>query len=403
MSERRVVITGMGWVTPLGFDLDGVWRRLLAGDSAIGAVTKFDAQTFATNFGAQIHGFNLRDHLPSANGKHEQAGDSTKYALAAAANAWRHAGLGEAGERAAGVDPERAGVYMGAGEGTVDYDAFMGANVAGWDHEKKALDSVAWARRAYSGMSATSELEQEPHLTVSHMATAFGLRGPAFNCMTACAASAQATGEAAEIIKRGDADLMLAGGSHMMLHPLGMTGFIRLTAMSTRRDDPQHASRPFDATRDGFVMGAGAGVLVLEELGHARTRGAHSGGGRGVRVDGRRVPDHRHPPRGQRGRRGRCQERCARRGSTRTRRTRTGALVHYIAHGTGTKENDRIETLGVKAVFGALAKQVPFSSVKSMLGHLIQAAGAVELITCVKAIETGWIPATMNRSHPDPV
>ena len=197
---------------------------------------------------------------------------------------------------------------------------------------------------------------------------------------------------------------MLAGGSHTMIHPLGMTGFIRLTAMSTRRDDPAHASRPFDATREGFVMGEGAGVLVLEDLEHAQRRGAPilaEVAGYGSTADAFRITDI-HPE--GKGAANAMREALREAGIDPAATDDAGRpLVHYIsAHGTGTKENDRIETAAVKAVFGPLAPKVPFSSVKSMLGHLIQAAGAVELMTCVKAIETGWIPPTRNLKHPDP-
>ncbi|GJM18634.1 MAG: 3-oxoacyl-[acyl-carrier-protein] synthase 2 [Phycisphaeraceae bacterium] len=401
MTERRVVITGMGWVTPLGTDLDGVWNRLLAGETGIGPIERFDASTFSTNFAAEVKDFDLRAHLGDRADDHAEAGISTKYALAAAMNAVTQAGF--AGQRA--PDPARCGVYLGAGEGTLDYDHFMATHVAGWDAESRSVDSVKWAKRAHEGMNALLELEQEPHLTVTHLAEAFGASGPAFNCMTACAASAQATGEAAEIIKRGDADVMLAGGAHTMIHPFGMSGFIRLTAMSTRRDDPQNASRPFDAARDGFVMGEGAGILVLEDLDHARARGATilaEVAGYGSTADAYRITDI-HPE--GKGAAGAMRQALGEAGIDPSATDANGRpFVHYInAHGTGTQENDKTETAAVKAVFGEHAPKVPFSSIKSMLGHLIQAAGAVELITCVKAIETGWVPPTRNLENPDPV
>lgn len=259
-------------------------------------------------------------------------------------------------------------------------------------------------RIARAGMTAKREIEQEPHMALSYLSHAFGLRGPAFNCMTACAASTQAVGEAFETIRRGDADLMLAGGSHSMIHPLGMTGFIRLTAMSKRRDEPATASRPFDKTREGFVMGEGAGMVVLEDLEHALQRGATplvEVAGFGSSADAFRITDIQ--PDGA-GAQVAMRRALAQAGIDPLQRTPTGRPpVHYIsAHGTGTPENDGIETTAVKSVFGPLAPQVPFSSVKSMLGHLIQAAGAVELITCVKAIQTGIAPPTINLQNPDP-
>ena len=270
--------------------------------------------------------------------------------------------------------------------------------------DARSVDTAEWATQAMERLSAVLEIEQEPHVSISHLARAFGCGGPAFNCMTACAASTQATGEAYEIIKRGDADVMLAGGEHSMIHTLGMTGFIRLTAMSTRRDEMHAASRPFDRTRDGFVMGEGAGIVVLESLDHALARGATplaEVAGYGSTADAYRITDI-HPD------------------GLGAQKAMAAALRHagidpkspgpdgrapvqYVsAHGTGTPENDGIETKAVKGVFGDQAGRVCFSSIKSMTGHLIQAAGAVELIACVLAIRDGKVPPTINLRHPDP-
>jgi len=407
--SRRVVITGQGWVTPLGHDVDAVWSRLLAGDSAVGPVTRFDARAFSTNFAAEVRDFDLARALADTT-PHGHAALNTRFALAAAARAWRSAGLAcepGPGFRALpdkAVDPRRMGLYLGSGEGPVDTDAYFRANLAGWKAADRSLDAGAWAEAAYRLMDPRREVEQEPNLCLTHLARAFGCRGPAFNCMTACAASTQAIGEAVEIIRRGDADAMLAGGAHTMIHPLGMTGFIRLTAMSGDRDDPTTAARPFDQTRDGFVMGEGAGVVILEDLAHAKARGAGVLAevvGYGSSADAFRITDIQPDGRGAQA----AMLHCLRQAGINPREPgpdgRPG--VHYIsAHGTGTKENDRIETIAVKGVFGPLAPKVPFSSVKSMLGHLIQAAGAVELITCVQAIRTGFVPPTMNLRSPDP-
>lgn len=389
----------MGWITPLGHDVEGVWRRLLAGEGAIGPVTRFDASTFATNFAAQVQGFDLASFL-SDTSRHKHAALSTQFALAAATVAWKQAGLD--GLRA--FDRARMGAYLGAGEGPLDIDAYALAATRAWRAEARAIDEQAWTREALAHMSAGVELEQEPNMALAHMADEFGFQGPAFNCMTACAASTQAIGEAFEIIRRADADLMFAGGAHTMIHPLGMTGFIRLTAMSERRDDPTRAARPFDQTRDGFVMGEGAGVLILEALDHALARGATplaEVAGYGSSADAFRITDIQ--PQGK-GAVTAMREACRQAGIDPCTPAADGRpRVHYIsAHGTGTQENDRIETAAVKHLFGPLAPRVPFSSVKSMLGHLIQAAGAVELITCVQAIRTGCIPPTMNLLNPDP-
>ena len=402
---RRVVITGMGWVTPLGSDVDSVWGKLLSGASGIGPVTRYEAGTLSTNFAGEVDRFELFDFMDEASSAHCRAGIGTKFALAAAAQAWVQAGLGEkTGRRTARFDPDRFGVYLGSGEGSLDTDNFFGVNLAGWNDETNALDDVAWTRAALERMSAVAEIEQEPHMSLAHAAQAFGARGPSMNCMTACAASTQAAGEAFEIIARGDADLMFAGGTHSMIHPLGMTGFIRLTAMSRRRDEPQRASRPFDRTRDGFVMGEGAGVLVLEELDHALARGARplaEVAGYGSSADAYRITDIQPDGLGAVKAMRRALDEA---GIDPTKPTADGlGPVQYLsAHGTGTPENDGIETRAVKAVFGGMAPRVPFCSLKSMLGHLIQAAGAVELIACAKAIETGFIPPTINLTDPDP-
>lgn len=402
MSDRRVVITGMGWVTPLGRGVDEVWSRLLAGTSGIAPVTRFEGATFPTNFAAEVKDFTLPDRLGdcATNQRQRDAGLHTRFALAAAQDAWVQSGLGD--DR--GFDPRRMGIYLGAGEGPVDFEAFSRANLAGWESKTRSIDAVAWARKAYQIMDAWTETGQEPYAPVSHLAAAFGCRGPALNCMTACAASTQAVGEAVAIVRRGDADAMFAGGTHSMIHILGMTGFIRLTAMSTRRDEPESASRPFDRTREGFVMGEGAGVLVIEELEHAKRRGAEilcELVGFGSTADAFRITDIQ--PNGEGGQ-GAMRMALAQAGIDPTTPDANGrAPVHYIsAHGTGTSENDGIETRAVKGVFGDLAPRVPFSSVKSMLGHMIQAAGAVELMTCVQAIRTGWIPPTINLHEPDP-
>ncbi len=395
----RVVITGMGWVTPLGSDVESVWKRLLKGDSGIGPVTHFDASTWATNFASEVKNFDLREFLDDVSA-HEMASIGTQYALGAAAQAWKQSGLGEFK-----VNRRRFGIYLGSGEGQLDYENFNAANLAGWKRDTRTVDGAAWAARALPTMTAVREIEQEPNLAMSHVAAEFGCRGPAFNCMTACAASTQAIGEATEIIRRGDADIMFAGGSHSMIHLLGMTGFIRLTAMSQRRETPRTAARPFDQTRDGFVMGEGAGMLVLESLEHAKSRGAKilaEVAGYGSTADAFRITDIQPDGRGAVGAMSQALKQAGI--SPREPGPDGRPQVHYIsAHGTGTKENDKIETTAVKALFGPLAPKVPFSSVKSMLGHLIQAAGAVELMTCIKAIETGIVPPTMNLQTADPV
>lgn len=407
--DERVVITGIGWVTPLGCDVAGVWSRLLAGQSAMGQVTRFPAATFGTNFAAEVKNFDLARHLASAE-EYTHAHLNARFALAAAGEAWKCAGFGDAARpgqvnaRTAGLNPRRIGVYLGAGEGILDFENYSAANLAGWDASKRDIDGARWSAAAYARLSPTCELEQEPQMAVKHLAQAFGCVGPAFNCMTACAASTQAIGEAFEIIRRGDADVMLAGGAHSMIHPLGMTGFIRLTAMSKRCDTPETAARPFDSTRDGFVMGEGAGVVILERLSHAIARGATplvEVAGYGSSADAYRITDIQPAGLGAVAAMSEAltQAEIDPKGVNASGRP----TVHYIsAHGTGTKENDSIETKAVRVLFGEQAPRVPFSSIKSMMGHLIQAAGAVELITCVQSILTGVVPPTINLRSPDP-
>jgi 3-oxoacyl-[acyl-carrier-protein] synthase II len=224
----------------------------------------------------------------------------------------------------------------------------------------------------------------------------FDAQGPNLNCLTACAASSQAIGEATELVRRGDADVMLSGGTHSMIHPFGVTGFNLLTALSTRNDEPARASRPFDNERDGFVLGEGAAMVVLEELEHAKRRGAKIHGellGYGSTADAYRITDT-HPE-------GRGAAACI------TMALKDAGLgthdIHYInAHGTSTDVNDKVETLAIKKVFGEHAYKIPVSSTKSMMGHLIAAAGATELIVCLLAIRDGMLPPTINYENPDP-
>ena len=389
---RRVVITGMGWVTPLGWGLQEVWKRLLAGESGVAPTTLFDASTYPTTFSAEVKNFDLRPLLGEAYERHEGASRNTSFALAAAKMAWQDAGL----EGFEGLDPEQVGIYLGSGEGPIDFDNFAAAAVAGWDPEQHRLDARRWAEVAYEKLDVRRELEQEPNSAAAHIACLFDARGPNFNTLTACSASTQALGEAAAIIRRGDADVMISGGAHSMIHPLGVTGFNRLTALSTRNDAYQTASRPFDATRDGFVLGEGAGILILEEYEFAKRRGAPIRAelvGYGSTADAFRVTDIHEEARGAI---------AAMRAALDDAGVSTDAIDYISAHGTGTEENDKLETLAIKTVFGERARQIPVSSIKSMMGHLVAAAGAVELITCVLAIRDGVVPPTINYQHPDP-
>lgn len=392
MNQRRVVITGIGWVTPLGWGIEPVWKRLLNGDCGIAPTSIFDAGTFPTRFSAEVRGFNLMDFLGPRYDDFKHVSRNAGFALAAAEMAWADAGL----NGKTGVDPEMIGVYLGGGEGPIDFDNFVAAAVAGWQPATRTLDAVKWAEVAYERLNAVAEFEQDPNCAAGHLAVRFDARGPNLNTLTACAASTQAIGEASAIIRRGDADVMISGGAHSMIHPLGVTGFNRLTALSTRNDTCLTASRPFDRTRDGFVLGEGAGMLILEEIDVARRRGARIYCeiiGFGSTADAFRITDIHEDGRG-------CM--AAMRDALNDARVKPDEIDYISAHGTGTEENDKIETKSIRGVFGEHARKVPISSVKSMLGHLIAAAGAVELITCVLAIRDGMIPPTINYANPDP-
>src|SRR4051812_33689416 len=387
---HRVVITGMGWITPMGHTIEEVWKRLLAGESRIAHTRIFGADTFPTTISAEFKNFDLKSHIADLK-SHAGVGRNTSFALAACAQAWKSAGLD-----AAKLDLDRVGIYLGSGEGSLDFEAYTTAALSSWTDGATQLDSVKWAHMARELMNVTREIEQEPNMPLSHLAILTGARGPAMTCLTACAASTQAIGEAAEILRRGDAAVMIGGGAHSMIPPFGVTGFNRLTALSTANDDPPRASRPFDNNRGGFVLGEGAGMVILETLEHAQHRRATILAevvGYGSTADAYRITDQH--PEGE------------------------GAIVamtealadakleprdiDYInAHGTGTRENDGNETSAIKHVFGDYARQVPISSVKSMMGHLIAAAGAVETICCVLAIRDQILPPTMNLEHPDP-
>ena len=393
---ERVVITGMGIVCPLGNGVEAMWEGILAGRSSADRTTVFDASTFPTTFDAEVKNYNLAEFVRDV-GLHKGCSRGGGFAVGAAAQACRQAGIEiETAEPGDGVDRTRLGIYLGAGEGSLDNNGFFGCLIAGWNVQEGRM---AWDRLIASVLrhfNATRELEQEPNMPVGHVALLTGARGPVRSCLTACAASTQAVGEAMMLIRRGHADAIVAGGAHSMIHPLGVTGFNRLTALSTRNDSPKTASRPFCASRDGFLIGEGAAMLVLESLSSAQRRGVKILAemvGYGSSSDAFRVTDMHEEGRGP--------VQAMRKALADAGLTYKD--IDYInAHGTSTQENDSIETLAIKTVFGERAGQVPVSSVKSMMGHLIGAAGAAELITCVLAIRDNIVPPTINLVDPDP-
>jgi 3-oxoacyl-[acyl-carrier-protein] synthase II len=388
---RRVVITGMGAVTPLGHSVEQLFRSQIEGRSGIGWTTRFDAGTFPTRFAAEVKDFDLGRFVKDPQ-RWQHSGVNSQFAAAAAQQALADADLLDNNR----VDRTRIGVYLGSGEGIQDFHNLMSLVAHSYQREQRAVDAVAFSRGGLASFHPAKEAEQELHTTPAHLAAHFDLQGPNFNCLTACAASSQALGEATELIRHGDADLMLSGGAHSMIHPLGVTGFNLLTALSTYNEDPARASRPFDLHRDGFVLGEGAGMLVLEELEHARKRGAPLYAevtGYGTTADAFRVTDSHPDGRGAIA----CIQMALKDSGL------APADIGYInAHGTSTQVNDKVETLAIKKVFGDSAYQVPISSSKSMLGHLIAAAGAVELIITVTALRRGVLPPTMNYEVPDP-
>jgi len=409
MRQNRVVITGMGWVTPLGWALAGVWRKLLAGTSAIEPIRRFDASTFPTTFAAEVPAdFDYR-RFTRHSAVHEGVGPNVAFTLGAARQAWDASGLSaEASDEADGagddgakldpIDPEAVGVYLGSGEGMLDFENYAAAALAGWDEQSRSVDSVRWAEAARRRLEPQREIVQDANMPVAHLAMEFNAQGPAFNCLTACAASTQAVGEAAQILRRGDAQAMITGGSHTMIHPLGVTGFNRLTALSNRNDDPASASRPFSHDRDGFVLGEGAGILILETLEHVRQRGAEHRilaeiVGYGSSADAFRITDIPEDGHGAV---------AAMKHALEDAGLRPQDIDYISAHGTGTKENDSTETFSVKQVFGGKDQAPPMSSIKSMMGHLIAAAGAVEMIACALAIRDQKLPPTINLHTPDP-
>ena len=386
--RRRVVITGMGMINPMGHDVETVWAGLKEGRSGVGYTTVFDASSFPTRISSEVKNWDV-----SQVGEDPELGSP---AVGTPSLRWERLSrrFRRPGVLDSGIDPQRLGVYLGSGEGNQDFLRFSRMVISALDGPK--LDLSKFIKSGLEMLSPMSELEQEPSVPSGHIASLFNAQGPNVNCLTACAASSQAIGEATEIIRRGDADAMIAGGTHSMIHPFGVTGFNLLTALSTSNDEPKKASRPFDRLRDGFVLGEGAAMVVLEELEHARRRGAQIYGevlGYGSTADAYRITDIHPDGRGAIG----CMRMAIRDAGL------SPADIDYVnAHGTSTLVNDRVETVACKVVFGDRAMQTPVSSTKSMMGHLIAAAGVTEMIVCLMAIRDHVLPPTINYENPDP-
>jgi 3-oxoacyl-[acyl-carrier-protein] synthase II len=388
--RRRVVVTGVGCINPLGNDVETMWSALKEGRSGVGPLTVFDATGFPTRIAAEVKHWDITDTGEDAELWRYRA-RHTRFAAGAAKQAVAASGLFDSP-----LDPRRFGVYVGCGEGNQDFASFTRMVMRGLTDDG-GLDISGFVKAGLETLNPMAELEQEPNMPAGYLAGMFNAQGPNSNCLTACAASSQAIGEAAELIRRGDADVILAGGAHSMIHPFGVTGFSLLTTLSTRNDEPQRASRPFDRLRDGFVLGEGAAMIVLEEHERARQRQAPILGelvGYGSTADAYRITDI-HPE-------GRGAIACMRMALQDARLNPSD--VHYVnAHGTSTAVNDKVETLACRGVFGEHAERVPVSSTKSMMGHLIAAAGVTELIVCLMAIRDQVLPPTINYENPDPL
>ncbi len=390
--RRRVVVTGMGCVTPLGHTVDELWANLMACKSAVRPTTLFDASAFPTKISAEVRDWSITSVGEEAEAW-AQRGRHTRFAAGAAKQAIEASGIATTNQGGT-VDPTRLGVYLGAGEGQQDFIVF--SKMMTLAMEKGELDVARFVEEGITRLEPRLELEQEPNMPSGYLAAMFDAQGPNSNCLTACAASTQAIGEATAIIRRGDADAMLSGGCHSMIHPFGVTGFNLLTALSERNDEPERASRPFDRDRDGFILGEGGAMVVLEEYEHAKARGAHIHGeilGYGATADAFRITDT-HPE-------GRGATACLKIALEEAGRN-IDEIDYVNAHGTSTSVNDRVESLALKQALGEHAYKTPTSSTKSMMGHLIAAAGATELIICLKVLEQGTMPPTINYETPDP-
>ena len=376
-SPRRVVITGVGAITPLGLSMDTTWDALLAGRSGINTLTKFDASQLNTRFAGELKGFEPRNYMDRKEAR--RLDPYIQYAIAATDQAIADSSLDLSKET-----PTDIGVLIASGTGGVT----------------SLIDNVLLTEK--SGLRKASPF-LIPNMLVDSaagkIAIIYGLRGPNFSVVNACASGTAATGEAYELIRRGDAQVMVTGGAEAALLPVLMAGFDSMGAMSRRNDDPAAACRPFDTDRDGFVMSEGSAILVLELLEHALARDARIYAevvGYGNSADAYHMAAPHIDGQGAEDAMNMALRKAEAHGVKRTD-------VDYInAHGTGTELNDPGETKAIKRVLGEHAYNVNISSTKSMLGHLLGAAGAIEAIVCLKAIGDGVIPPTINLDNPDP-
>jgi len=373
-GNTSVVVTGLGALTPVGNDVPTTWRALVEGRSGIKRITRFDPSPFQTQIAGEVKGFDPREHL---NPKEARRLDRfVQFAIVATQQALEDAKLTINADNA-----ERVGVVIGTAVGGL---------------ETLLTEVERFQARGPRRLSPFFLPMMIPDTAAGQVAISFGAKGPNMAIVSACATGSNAIGEAAEMIRRGDADVIISGGSEAPLLPIVFAGFNVMGVLSTRNDEPERACRPFDATRDGLAMSEGAGILILESLEHATARGAKIYGeviGYGTTADAAHMAA---PAEGGEG--------MARAMRLALQQAGIGPEeVDYInAHGTGTALNDVNETAAIKAVFGRHAYNLAVSSTKSMMGHLMGAAGAVEAIACLKALQDQIIPATINYQHPDP-
>jgi 3-oxoacyl-[acyl-carrier-protein] synthase II len=373
--KRRVVVTGLGVVTSLGRAIETFWDRIVRGESGVGPIDLFEVEGYRVQFGGQVH-WNAEAEEIAPPKELKRLDRFTQFALAAAKDAVTDSGIDFSRE-----DPFRCGVVIGSGIGGL------------WEFE------VQEERLLHKGIDKVSPFTI-PKLMVNsasgHVSSLYGIKGPNFAVATACASAANSIGSALRAIQYGDADVMVTGGSEAALTPIGLAGFQNMRALSFRSDAPQAASRPFDADRDGFVLAEGAGTVVIEELEHARRRGARIYAelkGYGASGDAGHITQPDEEGRGA--------------GQAMTAALADAAVdvdaVHYInAHGTSTPLGDKAETAAIKRVFGPQAKRLSVSSTKSQLGHTLGASGGIELVVCSLTIARGVITPTINYHTPDP-
>jgi 3-oxoacyl-[acyl-carrier-protein] synthase II len=372
--RRRVVVTGLGAITPIGNDVATTWHAMQAGVSGATAITKFDPSKFPVRFACEVKGF---DPLKSMERKEAQrAVQYTQYAVAAAVEAMADAGLEKGG-----YDVDRTGVIVGSG-------------IGGLKSFEEQHD--VYRERGASKISPFFIPMFIADIAAGVVSMRFNARGPNYATVSACSTSAHAIGDAFRSIQYGDADIMICGGAEATVTPMAIGGFANMTALSERNDSPETASRPFDATRDGFVMGEGAGIVILEELEHALARGARIYGEvGGYRASGDayhltgQLPEHEGLQRAMRGALGDAG-------------LEPGEVDYVNAHGTSTPLNDSNEATAIAKVFGDAAKRLNISSTKSMTGHMLGAAGAVEFIASTLSIRDQIVPPTINYCTPDP-